>query len=238
VVAVGLPHHVTQRGNARQDVFVSDQLRAIYLELLREHASLNQLRVLAYCLMTNHLRLVVIPEAAKSMENAFRHAHSRFAQYWNTDFHTDGHLWQNRYYSCPVEEIAVGRVVSYVENNPVRARMAERAEQFAWSSARAHLGEGCCPRRQEDDSAGDLHRTSIRIGRVRRGARKEVESKTCCTSGRQAEESREYGRSISARALEHRLRWKRLVRPWFVLVLVCLLVCPPVLVCPWFFSGF
>lgn len=111
---------MTQRGNARQDVFITDPLRTIYLELLREHASLNHLWIVAYCLMTNHLHLVVIPETEKSMENTFRHAHSRFAQYWNTEFHTDGHLWQNRYYSCPVEESAVGRVICYVENNPVR----------------------------------------------------------------------------------------------------------------------
>lgn len=90
--------------------------------------------------MTNHLHLVVIPETAKLMENAFRHAHSRFAQYWNTGFQRDGHLWQNRYYSCPVAESAVGRVIAYVENKPVRARMVERAEQFPWPSARAHLG--------------------------------------------------------------------------------------------------
>ena len=114
MVAVGLPHHVTQRGNARQDVFVSDPLRRAYLELLREHAGRNQLRILAYCLMTNHLHLVVVLEAGKAMANAFRHAHARFAQDWNTEFHTDEHLWQNRYYSCPVEERAVGRVICYV----------------------------------------------------------------------------------------------------------------------------
>lgn len=82
MVAVGLPHHVTQRGNARQDVFVSDPLRRAYLELLREHAGRNQLRILAYCLMTNHLHLVVVLEAGKAMANAFRYAHARFAQDW------------------------------------------------------------------------------------------------------------------------------------------------------------
>ncbi len=75
------------------------------------------------------------------MANTFRHAHGRFSQYWNTEQKRIGHLWQNRYYSCPVEEKAVGRVIAYVENNPVRAGMVKYAEDFAWSSARAPLGQ-------------------------------------------------------------------------------------------------
>jgi putative transposase len=85
------------------------------------------------------LHLMVIPEESASMANTFRHAHGRFAQYWNTEFRTSGHLWQNRYYSCAVEQRAVGCVMAYVENNPVRAGMTRRAENYVWSSARAHL---------------------------------------------------------------------------------------------------
>ena len=140
VVAVGVPHHITQRGNSRQDVFVNDGLRRVYLELLAEHAARNRLSVLAYCLMTNHLHLVVLPELERSMANTFRHAHSRFAQYWNTEFSRSGHLWQNRFSSCPVEEFAAWRVIRYVEQNPVRAGMAPTAESWPWSSAPAHLG--------------------------------------------------------------------------------------------------
>jgi putative transposase len=115
-------------------------MRRAYLQLLSEHAAGNELRILAYCLMTNHVHIVAVPEADSSMANTFRHAHGRFSQYWNTDRNRTGHLWQNRYYSCPVEELAVCRVMAYVENNPVRAAMVERAEDFAWSSAGAHLG--------------------------------------------------------------------------------------------------
>jgi putative transposase len=71
VVAVGSPHHVTQRGNGRQDVFLSDELRRVYLELAAEHAAQNGLRVLAYCLMTNHVDLVAIPESQRSLANTF-----------------------------------------------------------------------------------------------------------------------------------------------------------------------
>lgn len=90
--------------------------------------------------MTNHVHVVAMPAAASSMAHAFRHAHGRFSQFWNTQQNRTGHLWQNRYYSCPVEEAAVCKVMAYVENNPVRAGMVECAEDFEWSSARAHLG--------------------------------------------------------------------------------------------------
>ena len=142
VVAVGVPHHVTQRGNARQDVFLNDNLCCAYLELLAEHAQRNRLRILAYCLMTNHVHLVVVPETEHSLANTFRHAHGRFAQYGNTGFHRNGHMWQNRFYSCPVEESRVWRVIRYVEQNPVRAGMIETAATYPWSSAPAHVGAG------------------------------------------------------------------------------------------------
>jgi putative transposase len=138
VVAVGAPHHITQRGNARQDIFMTDSIRRAYLQLLEIHAAANRLRILAYCLMTNHVHIVAIPDTDASMANTLRHAHGRFSQYWNTERNRIGHLWQNRYYSCPVEERVVGRVIAYVENNPVRAGLVERPEDFEWSSARAH----------------------------------------------------------------------------------------------------
>jgi putative transposase len=141
VVAVGAPHHITQRGNARQDVFLSDSIRRAYLRLLGLHAAACRLRILAYCLMTNHVHIVAIPDADTSMANTLRHAHGRFSQYWNTERNRIGHLWQNRYYSCPVEESAAGRVIAYVENNPVRAGLVDRAEDFEWSSARAHSAQ-------------------------------------------------------------------------------------------------
>jgi putative transposase len=90
--------------------------------------------------MSNHVHVVALPESDRSLANTFRHAHARFSQYWNTEFHRTGHLWQNRFYSCPVEESAAWRVIRYVEQNPVRAGLVARATDYAWSSARAHVG--------------------------------------------------------------------------------------------------
>ena len=120
---------------------MTDSLRRAYLRLLSEHSATNGLRVLGYCLMTNHVHILAVPESECSMANTFRHVNGRFAQYWNTEWNRSGHLWQNRYYSCPVEEEAVGRVLAYVERNPVRARMVASAGDFEGSSAREHLGD-------------------------------------------------------------------------------------------------
>ena len=138
VVAVGLPHHITQRGNGKRDIFVTDDLKQTYLRLLHEQAANYRLRVLAYCLMTNHLHLVVIPQAEDSMASALRHAHGRFAQYWNTARGGVGHMWQNRYYSCPMEACRVWPVMRYVELNPLRGGMVTEAVRYPWSSAAAH----------------------------------------------------------------------------------------------------
>ncbi|MBZ5596295.1 MAG: transposase [Acidobacteriia bacterium] len=70
-------------------MFTTDALRRAYLKLLSEHAAGNRLRLLAYCLMTNHVHIVAVPEADSSMANTFRHAHGRFSQYWNTDRNRD-----------------------------------------------------------------------------------------------------------------------------------------------------
>jgi putative transposase len=145
VVATGLPHHITQRGNGRRDVFVNDSLKRTYLDLLREQSAHHRLRILAYCLMTNHLHLVVIPETPHATAGALRHAHGRFAQFWNTTQHHVGHMWQNRYYSCPLQPARAWSVIRYVELNPVRAGMVEQATDYPWSSAAAHV-------RREDES--------------------------------------------------------------------------------------
>ena len=151
MVAIGLPHHITQRGNAGQDVFTTDAVRHAYLELLSEHAAGNRLRLLACCLMTNHVHIVAVPEADSSMANTFRHAHGRVSQYWNTDRNRTGHLWQNRYYSCPVEELSVCRVMAYVEKQPGagwhggtrgRFRMVERGRAPGQDKCRCHAGYG------------------------------------------------------------------------------------------------
>lgn len=138
VVAVDIPHHITQRGNARRQVFESGGDRLTYLGLLREHCQLHDLSLLGYCLMSNHLHLVAIPRKLDSMALALRHTHGRYAAYLNARQQATGHVWQGRYYSCPLDTSHLWAALRYTECNPVRAGLVTTSETYAWSSAAAH----------------------------------------------------------------------------------------------------
>jgi putative transposase len=77
VVAVDIAHHVTQRGNARQFILTSDAERLVYLDLLRQAVQLHELSVMGYCLMSNHVHLVVVPQKTEALANALKYAHGR-----------------------------------------------------------------------------------------------------------------------------------------------------------------
>ena len=139
-VVPGLAYHVTQRGTNRQKVFFSAAHRKTYLGLLQRNCEDAGVRVLAYCLMSNHVHLVVVPERADSLAVLFRRVHGAYAQAVNAGLGRSGHLWQNRFYSCPLSERHLWIALRYVEANPVRAALAARPELYPWSSAAVHLG--------------------------------------------------------------------------------------------------
>ena len=140
VVAVDIPHHVTQRANARRFILESDSDKLVYLDLLRQHCTLYELSVLGYCLMSNHVHLVVIPPKADSLPLTMKNTHGRYATYWNASHSSSGHAWQGRYYSCPLDLTHLWRALRYTELNPVRARMVSTPEAYRCSSAGAHCG--------------------------------------------------------------------------------------------------
>ena len=139
IVACGVAHHIVQRGTDRQTVFYTHRDRQVYLGLLTEQWRLTHLRILAYCLMTNHIHLIAVPEEADSLWRCMQRVHGRYAQYLNARRRRSGHLWQNRFYSCPLDERHLWMALGYVERNPVRAGMVRRPDDHAWSSAVAHL---------------------------------------------------------------------------------------------------
>ncbi len=141
VVIPGLAHHVTQRGNNRQDVFFVDDDRRAYLEILRQRCADAGVGVLGYCLMTNHVHLVMVPRDEAGLARALGRTHFAYTQYVNRLHGRSGHLWQNRFYSCTLDETHAWQALRYTERNPVRAGLARRAWRYAWSSAAAHAGE-------------------------------------------------------------------------------------------------
>ncbi|MCP4642169.1 MAG: transposase, partial [bacterium] len=136
---------MTQRGNNRQDVFFVEDDYRVYLSYLKESAERHGLTVSAYCLMTNHIHLVVTPETEESLSRALGRTHLMYAQYVHRLYGRLGHFWQSRFYSCPLDEAHAHHAAAYVELNPVRAGMVEHAWEYAWSSAAAHCGEGGDP---------------------------------------------------------------------------------------------
>lgn len=138
IVAAGLPHHVTQRGNYRQAIFFSDDDRLLYLSLLKEYSHRHRLDILGYCLMTNHIHLIVVPQDDDSMARALGSSQGRYAQYLHLRHYRQGHLWQSRFFSCVLEPAHLLHAMAYVERNPVRAGLCPEAADFVWSSAAAH----------------------------------------------------------------------------------------------------
>jgi putative transposase len=145
VVVTGVPYHVTQRGNARQVIFTQDGNRTTYLDLLRHSAELYGMSLLGYCLMSNHVHLIAVPQAADSLAQTLKQAHGRYAGYWNASHCSSGHVWQGRFYSCPLDERHLWMALRYVELNPVRAGMVDAPEQWPWSSAVAHRDTAAAP---------------------------------------------------------------------------------------------
>ncbi len=140
IVVPGLAHHVTQRGNRRSDVFLSEEDREHYLSLLNKYSGKHGLEILGYCLMTNHVHLVVVPQKEGSLARAIRDAHTVYALRFNKREELIGHLWQGRFYSCVLDEAHFWSALRYVETNPVRAGLVGRAEEYRWSSAAVHCG--------------------------------------------------------------------------------------------------
>ncbi len=139
-VCARVPHHITQRGNRREEVFFTDDDRHAYLAWLKDYAEKYEVHILAYCLMTNHIHLIAVPASEDGLEKVLKPLHMRYAQRVNRTRGWKGHLWQGRYFSSALDEDYLWAAVRYVERNPVRARLVRKAENYRWSSASAHCG--------------------------------------------------------------------------------------------------
>ena len=152
IVVPGVAHHVTQRGNRRQDVFFADADYAAYLALVSAACSAASVRCLAWCLMPNHVHLILVPASEDGLRAALAEAHRRYSRRINLAHGWTGYLWQGRFASYPMADAHLVTAIRYVELNPVRAGLVARAEAWRWSSARAHVNG-------RPDGLTDLERT-------------------------------------------------------------------------------
>jgi putative transposase len=142
VVIPGLPHHVTQRGNGRSRVFFSDADYALYRDLLAASCASADVEVWAWCLMPNHVHLILTPRDEDGLRRALAPVHRRYAGIIHRRRRRTGHFWQGRFGAVVMDEDHLTAALRYVSLNPVRARLVARAQDWRWSSARAHLGLG------------------------------------------------------------------------------------------------
>lgn len=140
IVVPGLAHHVTQRGNRRQPIFFSDADRRAYRDLLVRVCTHTGTRCLAWCLMDNHVHLILVPQTVDGLRATLARVHTAYSQRINLAQGVGGHLFQGRFASYPMDDGHLFVAARYVENNPVRAGLVAEAGDWPWSSARAHLG--------------------------------------------------------------------------------------------------
>ena len=139
LVIPGMPHHVTQRGNRRQQTFFNEGDYAAYLELMGEWCREKGVQIWSYCLMPNHVHLIAVPSSEDGLRWAIGSAHERYTRRINFREQWRGYLWQGRFASFVMDEPHLLAAARYVEHNPVRAKLAPHAAAWPWSSARAHL---------------------------------------------------------------------------------------------------
>lgn len=139
VVVPGHPHHVTQRGNGRARTFFGDGDYALYRDLLAENCRAAEVAVWAWCLMPNHVHLILVPSDPDGLRRALARVHRSYAGVIQARRKRSGHFWQGRFGAVAMDEAHLMAALRYVSLNPVRARLVERAQDWRWSSTPAHL---------------------------------------------------------------------------------------------------
>jgi putative transposase len=139
VVIPGIPHHVTQRGNGRARTFFGDDDYALYRDLLAKHCRAADVAVWAWCLMPNHVHLILVPSDADGLRRALSAVHRRYAGIVHARRKRTGHFWRGRFGAVAMDEDHLAAALRYLSLNPVRARLVTRAQDWRWSSTRAHL---------------------------------------------------------------------------------------------------
>ncbi|MES9856025.1 MAG: transposase [Sedimenticola sp.] len=139
IVIPAHPHHVTQRGNRRAQSFFEEGDYVLYRDMLGEAAQKAEAKIWCYCLMPNHVYIIIVPSDKDGLRRTFAQAHRRYTGYINVRMRTTGHLWQGRFGSVVMDEQHLAHAVCYVSLKPVRAKLVKHAQNWKWSSVDAHL---------------------------------------------------------------------------------------------------
>ncbi len=131
----GIPQHIVQRGNNRQDCFFEEQDYIVYLDKLKEYSIKNNVAVHSYVLMTNHVHLLVTPTQGDGVSKMMQSLGRCYVRYINQTYERTGSIWEGRFKSSLVDsENYLLRVSCYIEMNPARANMVAELSDYPWSS--------------------------------------------------------------------------------------------------------
>ena len=139
VIVPDFPHHIIQRGNRRQQVFFTDGDYSEYLGLLGTYAQRFNVDILAYCLMPNHVHLIVAPHQDGNVARAIGETHRRYTRFINLRENWRGYLWQGRFSSYVLDERYLLAAIRYILLNPVKAGIVDQPWDYPWSSAKHHI---------------------------------------------------------------------------------------------------
>jgi putative transposase len=139
VVIPNLPHHVTQRGVRSMNIFFKDEDYEYYKKVLHEQAQIYALEIISYCLMTNHVHLIVIPKTKESLAKVIGETHRLYTRKINFEQKVKGHLFQSRFYSTPLDDEHLLNAIKYVEQNPVKAFMVKHPWDYKYTSCLKRL---------------------------------------------------------------------------------------------------
>ena len=146
VVLPGYPLHMMVRGHNSQDIFTTDEEKKSYLEWLRDAAREYELAIHAYALMPNHVHILATPKTSLSASKVMQSIGRRYAQLFNLTHGSSGTVWEGRFKSCLIDPDAYFLMVQkYIEQNPVRAGLVQKPEEWAWSSYQHHAGSETIP---------------------------------------------------------------------------------------------
>ena len=134
-----MPHLVTQRGNRQERTFFNDGDYKAYRQLIAEAALRTRTEIWAYCLMPNHVHMILVPSDQDGLRGTLAEAHRRYTTRVNKRNGWTGHLWQGRFGAVLMDEEHLINAVRYISLNPVRAELVEQPEHWPWSSVSAHL---------------------------------------------------------------------------------------------------
>ena len=189
IVLPGVPHHITQRGNNRQDVFFTDDDYNYYLKTLAKQSAKYGLSISGYCLMSNHIHVICTPDNPEALAKGIGRTNFIYTQYVNLTHGRSGHLWQNRFFSCALDDEHMFIAMCYIEQNPMRAGITDNAVKYKWSSAKPHVSG--------NDPLGivDMDKWSSAIGGVywKRRLNEPLEDNIACDVRRKTQTGRPFG---------------------------------------------